>query len=114
MPAVGRVTVCDFGVSVITSDETMKRGPRGALKYYPIKAVDSPDYYEPWCDSYFAALSLLEVLMEEKVFPDSSTSSAIQMRRSGIRPDIPDDIRQQFFEPVSWFEEMFDFEESER
>ena len=33
-----RRVVCDFGVSLITSDETMRRGPRGALRYIDAKS----------------------------------------------------------------------------
>ena len=46
LPKSKRVAFCDFGISVITSDPEMKRGPRGALKYYPIRAIDDPDFYQ--------------------------------------------------------------------
>ena len=52
----------------------MRRGPRGALKYYPIRAVDQPDFYRPWCDAFSASLSLLEIVTEEKIFPGMGTA----------------------------------------
>ena len=60
LPFSQSVVACDFGVGVLTSIG-MKAGPRGALKYYPIKAIDDSKYYEPWCDEYFASLSLMEI-----------------------------------------------------
>ena len=44
LPKYKRVAVCDFGVSVITFDPEMKRGPRGALKHNPIRAINDPDF----------------------------------------------------------------------
>ena len=82
LPKSNRVVTCDFGVSVLKNVE-MKSGPRGALKYYPIKSIDNTKYYEPWCDEYFASLSLLEILNEDKIFRELDIAQAIDMRRNG-------------------------------
>ena len=43
-------------------------------RYYPIKAVDQRDFCHPWCDAYFASLSLVEIINEEKIFPEMGTA----------------------------------------
>ena len=114
MPHSRRMVVCDFGVSAIASGEATRRGPRGALKYYPIRAVDQPDYYQPWCDAYFASLSLVEIVTEEKIFPDMGTAEVIEARREGIEPVISEKLRLSFERPISWIKEMWEVELSER
>ena len=92
----------------------MRRGPRGALKYYPIRALDQPDFYRPWCDAYFASLSLLEIVAEEKMFPGMGTAEVIEARRQGAEPEIPEKLELSFGKPISWIKEIWELEQSER
>ena len=92
----------------------MRRGPRGALKYYPIRAVDQPDFYRPWCDAFSASLSLLEIVTEEKIFPDMGTAEVIQARRDGAEPAIPEKFEFSFGRPISWIKEIWELERIQR
>ena len=101
LPNSGTVVACDFGVGFIENYE-MKPGPRGALKYYPVQAIDDSNFYQPWCDEYFASLSFLEILTESRIFPDLDVSEIIGLRKTGIEPEIPKDIMEKFPEASAW------------
>ena len=92
----------------------MDRGPRGALKYYPIRAIDDPDFYQAWCDAYFASLSLLEVVSGEKIYSKMGTAEAIQARRDCVDPEIPETLSETFARSIQWIEEIWKLEKSER
>ena len=106
LPFSQSVVACDFGVGVLTSIG-MKAGPRGALKYYPIKAIDDSKYYEPWCDEYFATLSLLEILLESDIFSEKSTSQVIEERRNGILPNSELELLKTYPEAKSWISKIW-------
>ena len=82
----------------------MKAGPRGALKYYPIKAIDDSKCYEPWCDEYFASLSLLEILKEGKIYPDLGVAQVIGLRKNGSKPEICSKLVETYPDAISWIQ----------
>ena len=106
LPHSGTVVACDFGVGFI-ANSGMKPGPRGALKYYPLQAIDNSDYYTSWCDEYFVSLSLLEILMEKKIYPDLNVSEIKELRKNGIRPDICPDLLAKYPEAVAWIHNVW-------
>ena len=106
LPHSGTVVACDFGVGFISNSD-MKPGPRGALKYYPVQAIDDSEYYRPWCDEYFASLSLLEILMEKKIYPDLNVPQIKELRRNGIRPDISSELLEKYPKATTWIQNVW-------
>ena len=92
----------------------MESGPRGAIKYYPIVAIDDANVYEPWCDAYFASLSLFEIFTEKKIFPDLNASETKDLRRNGVNPAIDKDIREKYFDGIIWIEKQWNYEQNKR
>ena len=113
LPSSNKAVVCDFGVSVLRNGK-MDPGPRGAMKYYPTVAFDNPNIYEPWCDSYFASLSLFEILTETKLFPDLNPSQVIDLRRKGIYPTVDNDVEEKFRDEFLWIRKEWKEEEGKR
>ena len=74
-------------------------------RYYPIKAVDQRDFCHPWCDAYFASLSLVEIINEEKIFPEMGTAEVIQARWEGREPVISEKRGGSFERPISWIKD---------
>ena len=113
LPSSKSVVICDFGVSALQSVK-MESGPRGAIKYYPIVAIDDANVYEPWCDVYFASLSLFEIFTEKKIFPDLNASETKDLRRNGVNPAIDKDIREKYFDGIIWIEKQWNYEQNKR
>ena len=92
----------------------MDFGPRGAMKYYPIVAIDNAKLYEPWCDAYFASLSLFEILTEKKIFPDLNPSEVKDLRLAGVCPHVDNDVREKYLDGILWMEKQWNEEKEKR
>lgn len=103
LPFSEMVVACDFGVSFMANSK-MKPGPRGALKYYPVQAIDDPNYFKPWCDEYFASLSLLEISKEGKIYPDLGVAQVIGLRKNGSKPEICSKLVETYPDAISWIQ----------
>jgi len=106
LPNSGTVVACDFGVSYMKNSD-MNPLFHGYHKYYPVQAIANRSYYEPLCDEFFASLSLLEILLERKIYPDLNTNEIIALRKNGIKPKIPKDVFDKHLEATAWIEEIW-------
>ena len=106
LPNSGTIVACDFGVSYMKNSD-MNPSFHGYHKYYPLQAISNRSYYEPVCDEYFASLSLLEILQERKIYPDLSNDEIMDLKKNGIRPEIPKDISEKHPEATAWIEEVW-------
>ena len=59
-------------------------------------------------------MSLLEILMEEKIYKGCDTSEVIEMRKNGIFPDIDQNIKNDYKDALDWIYSMWEKEREER
>ena len=59
-------------------------------------------------------MSLLEILMEEKIYKGCDTCQVIEMRKNGIFPDVDQNIKIDYKDALDWIYSIWEKERLER